>query len=94
MNPYQPTPFVKLKHPEWSKNTTIYQVNTRQHTPEGTLRVAEKQLPRLKELGVDILWLMPVHPIGEKNRKGTPRTARTPSKIITASILNLARWTI
>jgi glycosidase len=70
-NPYQPTPYVKLKHPEWAKNATIYQLNTRQFTPEGTFRAAEKHLPRLKELGADILWLMPIHQIGEKNRKGT-----------------------
>lgn len=69
-SPYQPMPYVKLTHPEWSKNATIYQINTRQFTPEGTFRAAEKQLPRLKELGVDILWLMPIHKIGEKNRKG------------------------
>ena len=70
-NPYQPTPFVKLKHPEWTKSATIYQINTRQFTPEGTFKAAEKQLPRLKELGVDIVWLMPIHEIGLKNRKGT-----------------------
>ena len=70
-NPYQPIPYVKLKHPEWSKNAIIYQINTRQFTQEGTFRAAEKQLPRLKELGVDIVWLMPIHKIGEKNRKGT-----------------------
>jgi len=70
-NPYQPIPYVKIQHPEWSKNATIYQINTRQFTPEGTFRAAEKQLPRLKELGVDIVWLMPIHKIGEKNRKGT-----------------------
>lgn len=70
-NPYQPTPFVKLKHPEWSRSATIYQINTRQFTPEGTFKAAEKQLPRLKELGADILWLMPIHEIGRKNRKGT-----------------------
>ncbi len=70
-NPYQPIPYVKIQHPDWSKNATIYQINTRQFTPEGTFRAAEKQLPRLKELGVDILWLMPIHRIGEKNRKGT-----------------------
>ena len=55
-----------------SKNATIYELNTRQFTAEGTFRAAEEQLPRLKELGVDILWLMPIHQIGEKNRKGTP----------------------
>lgn len=67
---YQPIPPVRLKHPEWSKNATIYQINTRQFTPEGTFRAAEAQLPRLKELGAVILWLMPVHEIGLKARKG------------------------
>jgi glycosidase len=70
-DPYRPMPYVKLKHPEWSKNATIYQINTRQFTPEGTFRAAEQQLPRLKDLGVDIVWLMPINRIGEKNRKGT-----------------------
>lgn len=69
--PYKPTPFVKIKHPEWSRNAVLYQLNTRQFTKEGTLRAAQAQLPRLKALGADILWLMPIHPIGEKNRKGT-----------------------
>ncbi len=71
VDPYQPQPYVKLQHPEWAKNATIYQINTRQFTAEGTFRAAEAQLPRLKALNVDILWLMPVHPIGVKNRKGT-----------------------
>jgi glycosidase len=68
---YRPVPYVKLTHPEWSRNATIYQINLRQFTPEGTLRSAELQLPRLHELGVGILWLMPINPIGKKNRKGT-----------------------
>ena len=54
-SPYQPAPYVKIRHPEWSKNATIYQINTRQFTSEGTFRAAEEQLPRLKELGVVIL---------------------------------------
>ncbi|MFN0032327.1 MAG: alpha-amylase family glycosyl hydrolase [Flavobacteriales bacterium] len=58
-----------LQHPEWSKNANIYEVNIRQHTPEGTFAAFEKDIPRLKEMGVDILWLMPVHPIGVVNRK-------------------------
>ena len=70
-NPYRPAPYVKIKHPEWTKNAVIYQLNTRQFTREGTFRAAEAHLPRLKALGVDILWLMPIHRIGEKNRKGT-----------------------
>ncbi len=68
---YQPQPYVNVRNPEWSKNAVLYQINLRQFTPAGTLRAAERELPRLKTLGVDILWLMPIHPIGVKNRKGT-----------------------
>ena len=70
-SPYTPKPYVKLEHPEWSKDAVIYEVNIRQYTPEGTFKAFAEHLPRLKDLGVDILWLMPIHPIGEKNRKGT-----------------------
>lgn len=70
-DPYRPTPYVRITHPEWSRNATIYELNTRQFTAEGTFQAAEKQLPRLKELGIDIVWLMPIHKIGVKNRKGT-----------------------
>jgi len=57
--------------PEWTKNSVLYEVNIRQYTPEGTFKAFESHLPRLKELGVDILWIMPIHPISEKNRKGS-----------------------
>ncbi len=70
-SPYEPVPPVRLKHPAWSKNAVLYQINTRQFTPEGTFKAAESRLPRLKALGADILWLMPIHPIGETNRKGS-----------------------
>lgn len=70
-NTYEPSPYVKIDHPDWSRNAVIYQLNTRQFTEEGTFAAAERELPRLKELGVDIIWLMPIHPIGEKNRKGS-----------------------
>ncbi|HQG56557.1 MAG TPA: alpha-amylase family glycosyl hydrolase, partial [Bacteroidales bacterium] len=67
-NNYQP--FVsEVVHPEWSKDAVLYEVNIRQFTPEGTFKAFTQHLPRLKELGVDILWLMPIHPIGIKNRK-------------------------
>jgi glycosidase len=49
----------------------VYEMNVRQYTPEGTLKAAEAHLPRLKELGVDIVWLMPIHPIGVEGRKGS-----------------------
>jgi cyclomaltodextrinase / maltogenic alpha-amylase / neopullulanase len=57
--------------PEWTKNKNIYEVNVRQYTQEGTFAAFEKEIPRLKEMGVDILWFMPIHEIGEKNRKGS-----------------------
>jgi 1,4-alpha-glucan branching enzyme len=59
-----------VRHPEWCKDAVIYQVNQRQMTPEGTFRAAEAHLPRIRNLGADIVWLMPVNPIGEVNRKG------------------------
>jgi len=58
-------------HPDWSKSAVIYEVNIRQYTPAGTFAAFTKALPRLKDLGVDILWIMPVQPIGKLNRKGT-----------------------
>jgi glycosidase len=57
-------------HPAWSRHAVIYEINVRQFTPEGTLGALQRHLPRLKALGVDILWVMPVQPIGVKNRKG------------------------
>ena len=53
------------------RNSVVYEMNVRQYTPEGTLNAAAEQLPRLKDLGVDVVWLMPIHPIGEKGRKGS-----------------------
>ena len=56
--------------PEWSGDAVIYEVNVRQFTPEGTFGAFAEHLPRLKDLGVDVLWFMPIHPIGVKERKG------------------------
>ncbi|MBR6347151.1 MAG: alpha-amylase [Bacteroidales bacterium] len=58
-------------HPEWTYDSVVYEVNIRQFTPEGTFKAFEGQLPRLKELGVDVLWLMPMYKIGVEGRKGT-----------------------
>ena len=55
---------------DWSKNANMYEVNIRQYTPEGTFNAFAEHLPRLKKMGVSIIWLMPVHPIGDKHRKG------------------------
>ncbi|MCH5233146.1 MAG: alpha-amylase [Muribaculaceae bacterium] len=62
--------YTQVKHPEWSRNAVIYEVNLRQYTPEGTVTAFQQYLPQLKELGVDILWFMPINPISEKDRKG------------------------
>ncbi|MCB0626439.1 MAG: hypothetical protein KDC43_21595, partial [Saprospiraceae bacterium] len=56
---------------DWVKNANIYEVNVRQYTPEGTFSAFAEHLPRLQEMGVKILWFMPIYPISEKNRKGT-----------------------
>lgn len=68
---YKPKKYVELKHPVWSKNATIYEVNIRQFSTAGNFKGFEAHLPRLKEMGIDIIWLMPIHPIGELKRKGT-----------------------
>jgi len=60
-----------VEHPEWSLNQSIYEVNVRQYSPSGDFAGFESHLPRLKEMGVGILWFMPIHPIGEENRKGS-----------------------
>lgn len=62
---------INFAPPEWSYNSSIYEVNIRQYTPEGTFNAFSEHLPKLKKMGVGIIWLMPIHPIGELNRKGT-----------------------
>jgi len=66
----EPETFIsEVVHPEWSKDVVLYEINLRQYTDEGTIKAFEEHLPRLQELGVDVLWFMPVHPIGVLNRK-------------------------
>jgi len=57
--------------PEWTKNLTIYEVNLRQYSRSGSFRDFQKHLDRLQDMGIGILWFMPIQPIGVKNRKGT-----------------------
>ncbi len=64
-------PSNEFDHVLWSRNANIYEVNVRQYTPEGTLKAFAEHLPRLQKMGVDILWLMPIQPIGMKERKGS-----------------------
>ena len=56
--------------PDWHKNAVIYEANVRHMTPEGTFTAMESHLPRLADMGIDILWLQPIHPISKTNRKG------------------------
>ncbi len=68
--PPPPAPFT-LRHPAWADTAALYQINQRQYTPEGTFRAIEPHLDRLQKMGVSVLWLMPVQPIGRLKRKGT-----------------------
>lgn len=63
-------PKVTYTHPTYAYGATVYELNTRQFTPEGTFAAAEAQLPTLKKLGIDIIWIMPIQPIGKLERKG------------------------
>jgi len=60
-----------VQHVPWSRNAVIYELNVRQYTPEGTLKAVIPELPKIRALGTDILWVMPIQPIGVKERKGT-----------------------
>ena len=60
-----------FKKADWIKNTDVYEVNIRQYSLEGTFKAFEKQLPRLKDMGVSTLWFMPITPISRKLKKGT-----------------------
>jgi alpha-amylase len=64
-------PFIsEVIHPDWTKNSVLYEVNVRQYTEQGTFNAFAEHLPRLKEIGVDVLWFMPTFPIGIVNHKG------------------------
>ncbi|MCB8995614.1 MAG: alpha-amylase, partial [Bacteroidales bacterium] len=58
-------------HPKWLDDASLYEVNIRQFTPEGTFNAFSEHLQRIKDLGIDIIWIMPVNPIGEQGRKGS-----------------------
>lgn len=60
-----------LPPPSWIQQSNVYEVNLRQYTKEGTFAAFSQSLPRLKEMGVEILWFMPITPIGVSDRKGT-----------------------
>lgn len=60
-------------HPAWSAQSNIYEINLRQFSKEGTIMAFEKALPRLKDMGVEVLWFMPITPIGVEGRKMTEK---------------------
>ena len=59
-----------LRSADWVRDAVIYEVYLRSFSREGTFAGLERRLPELKDLGVTVLWLMPIHPVGVKNRKG------------------------
>ncbi|MCH5598818.1 alpha-amylase family glycosyl hydrolase [Niabella ginsengisoli] len=60
-----------MNHTDWKHTANIYEVNVRQYTQEGTFVAFEKELPRLKDMGVQVLWFMPITPIAIEKMKGT-----------------------
>lgn len=60
-----------VQHPDWAKDMIMYEVNVRNYSEEGSFKEFEKHLPRIKELGVNTLWFMPIHPIAEEKIKGS-----------------------
>ena len=75
------------------RNKVIYSIYVRNHTNDGTFNAVADDLDRIKSLGTDIIWFMPIHPIGVKNKKGSlgcPYETRT----IAQQIRNMAQWTI
>lgn len=62
---------IGFKPVDWAHTTNIYEVNMRQYTVEGTINAFVQELPRLKEMGVQTLWFMPLTPIAQKNKKGS-----------------------
>ncbi|MEP6713036.1 MAG: alpha-amylase family glycosyl hydrolase [Ferruginibacter sp.] len=70
MEPQQ-TDAVSFSPVAWAHNTNVYEVNLRQYTQEGSFNAFAKELPRLKQMGVQTLWFMPVTPIAQLNKKGS-----------------------
>jgi glycosidase len=70
-----------LPMPEWAQNAVLYECNVRQFSPAGNFAGVREQLPRLRDLGIDVLWLMPVHPIGVERRKLNPGDQGSPYSV-------------
>ncbi len=59
-----------FKQLDWAHGANVYEVNTRQYTKEGTFNAFARHLPRLQDMGVEILWFMPITPISSDARQG------------------------
>lgn len=66
-----PSNAASVTSPNWMSNATVYEVNVRQYTKEGTFNAFSTHLERLNKLGAKVLWLMPIQPISKEKRKGT-----------------------
>jgi alpha-amylase len=66
-----PTMSTEFSIVPWAATTNIYEVNIRQYTPEGNFAAFAKHLPRLSQMGVEVLWLMPIFPISKEKKQGT-----------------------
>jgi glycosidase len=60
-----------FKQVSWAKSASIYEVNIRQYTEAGTFKAFQKHLPRIQDMGIDLIWLMPITPISQANKKGS-----------------------
>ena len=64
------TPVATRQSPDWLRSSVVYEIFPRSFSKEGNLNAITARLDELKDLGVNVLWLMPIHPIGEKMKKG------------------------
>ena len=79
--------------PSWILQGNIYEVNVRQYTPEGTFKAFEKHLPRLKKMGVQTLWFMPMTAqLVKEDKKGNSTAIMLFGVIMVLSILNMGPW--
>lgn len=67
--------------PDWVRSAVLYECNVRQFSPSGNFQGLRAQLPRLRDLGIDVLWIMPIHPIGVLNRKLNPSDLGSPYSV-------------
>lgn len=76
------------------RNKVIYSIYVRNHTNDGTFNAVAEDLDRIKSLGTDIIWFMPIHPIGVKNKKKALSAVLMQTRTIAQQIPNTAQWTI